>query len=159
MKEARVQHLQLIKSKLHALAGISSEDPIAIPEVKNYDFSTPFLQQLVHYNFPAKLEFNVIPREDIEMMCLQYTPFPTTPYYQQLDKLLSSYTASEDKPTEIRIILAGGNEVVHAFVCSYLALMQAKPELFNGIRFKFYVVPLERNHVSSFIARYDSWYK
>ena len=39
------------------------------------------------------------------------------------------------------------------------ALPQTAPQLLEGVELKFYLVPLRKNALASFLARHDGWYK
>jgi len=59
---------------------------------------------------------------------------------------------------ELRLVVAGGDRLLHAFLCAYLLVIQQNPEYIRYVDPKIMLVPFRTNHFASFIARYDSWY-
>jgi len=56
------------------------------------------------------------------------------------------------------LVVAGGDRLLHAFLCAYLLVAQQNPEYIRYVDPKIMLVPFKTNHFASFIARYDSWY-
>ena len=55
----------------------------------------------------------------------------------------------------------GSDSTLHCFVSAYLNLLRTNPTVFEGLAPKFFVLPSasdKKNHISSLIARSDSWY-
>jgi len=61
-------------------------------------------------------------------------------------------------PADVRIVLAGGDKVLHHFLCAYASILQLDDQLLKGLNLKFYIIPTMRNQVAAFLARRDSWY-
>ena len=86
-------------------------------------------------------------------------PFAHVALAEKLAEVLGMYRDSARRtPLSFRIMLAGGDELLHQVVCAWCALKQTKPDLFDGLRPKVYLLPFSRNHVAAFMARHDSWY-
>lgn len=62
------------------------------------------------------------------------------------------------KPALRRVIL-GGLDVLHRALCTYVALLAVDPQLASKVEFCFYLVPLGKNDLASFIAQRDGWYR
>ena len=76
-------------------------------------------------------------------------PFAHVGLAESLAGLLAMYRdSSRATPLSLRLMLAGGDELLHQVVCAYCALKQTKPELFEGLRVLFYVLPFSRNHLA-----------
>jgi len=66
--------------------------------------------------------------------------------------------AASELDTEVRVVVAGGDALLHQMLCAYLLLRQSRNEYFSGIRLKLFLSPLEKNELAAFLARHDSWY-
>ena len=64
-----------------------------------------------------------------------------------------------EKSVTMKVLLIGGNFVVHKFLCAYVALASKDATIFDGIDLAIYVVPAQRNDISTFLARSDKWYR
>eukprot|EP00456_Euglypha_rotunda_P077447 TRINITY_DN7311_c0_g1_i4.p1 TRINITY_DN7311_c0_g1~~TRINITY_DN7311_c0_g1_i4.p1 ORF type:complete len:364 (-),score=53.02 TRINITY_DN7311_c0_g1_i4:22-1113(-) len=86
-------------------------------------------------------------------------PYPGSDVYDKYFQILTTYSSrGRDKKLALRIILGGGDRLLHFFLCAHLRILQTEPQLLKGLDVRFYIVPMEPNHVSSYLARYDSWY-
>jgi len=79
-------------------------------------------------------------------------------YYVPVSAELPWAPQAADKP-RARVVLMGGNLVVHHFVCAVVALRQMSPELLERVDLNVYVVPTGRNDLAAFLARNDKWYR
>ena len=52
-----------------------------------------------------------------------------------------------------------GDQNLHTVVCAWTSFQKEYVDYLNGIEVQFFLVPFEENHLSSFIARHDCWYK
>lgn len=91
------------------------------------------------------------------MSFLSYIPFPEVAAMEVLEQILFM-NATVPKPVEVRVAIAGGDDVLHGFLCAYLFILQSKADWLQGITLKFFLVPFEYNTVAAYIARHDGWY-
>jgi hypothetical protein len=59
----------------------------------------------------------------------------------------------------VKIMLIGGNFVVHKFLCALISLASKEKSIFENIKFDIYVVPCARNDIATYLARSDKWYR
>jgi len=61
-------------------------------------------------------------------------PVPSTPLYTKLDRIVSFYTGADSavasaepaNPATATFIVAGSNDVLHSFLCSYIFMLQVR---------------------------------
>ena len=123
---------------------------------------TCFLPRVDHIAIETEGTFEATlstPKENAQLLCLAYIPFPQPPeYYDHLEYVLHQH-AMEPKPCEARIMICGGDKALHCMLCAYLHLCQVAPASLTGIIFKFYVLPFGENSLAQYIARQDGWYR
>lgn len=142
-----------------ALAKDGKKKPASIP--KSFDpASDVALPPVVHFNVPSKCSYQIPTKEQVSLMCLDRTPFPTTPVLDMLKQILAEHDPlrNDQKTTELRICIVGGDRMLHNFLCAVLYVKLIEEELLKNINLKFYLLPAQRNHVAAFLARHDSWY-
>ena len=44
-------------------------------------------------------------------------------------------------------------------MCAWASLLKEYPQYLDGMDIQFFMGPFEDNHLASFIARHDAWYK
>lgn len=86
-------------------------------------------------------------------------PFPDVQCKLQLEAILCE-SASVPKPVRVCIMVAGGDRLLHSFLCAYLSIWQSHPDWMAGIHMRFCLVPFGPgpHTVAGYIARHDSWY-
>jgi len=123
----------------------------------------PALPACNHLSIPGKTTYEMVNKEELSLMCLTYMPYPTTPFYEQLKAVLEQYKDTRkrkegEKNLELRLVVAGGDRLLHNFLCAYLLVIQQNPEYIRYVDPKILLVPFRTNHFASYIARFDSWY-
>lgn len=63
------------------------------------------------------------------------------------------------KVVTLKVMLIGGNFVVHKFLCAYIALASKDRQLFIDVQLELFIVPTVRNDLASFLAHSDKWYR
>lgn len=143
-----------------SLTQSDKRDLVRLPEKLSAPF-TPSLPPVSHLSLPvsSSTSFHFDPRDQWRMVGHKVAPFAHVALAESLAGLLAMYRDSTRAvPLSLRLMLAGGDELLHQVVCAYCELKQTKPELFEGLRVQFFVLPFARNHLAAFMARHDAWY-
>jgi len=152
----RVTELKKFKAEVVALAAKGTVGATVLPKVQS-----PFLPELptlVHTSVETiPSGYHQESKDQLGLMCLEYIPYPTTPFEEQLETIFANY-ATVPKPITVRLVIAGGNKLFHSFLCSYMRMEQIHMEWIKGINIQLFVVPWSSNDLANFIARHDSWY-
>jgi len=153
----RVTELKKLKAELSALSSKGTAGATPMPK----GIKAPFLPELPQLS-PTSVESSLQPyhqetKDQLGLMCLDYIPYPTTPMLDQLDMLFATY-ALVPKPINVRLVIAGGNKLMHSFLCSFMRMEQLHQEWTKGINLQLFVAPWGSNDLANFIARHDSWY-
>lgn len=147
----RQQRLAAARAKLPDLAA-ASKSP-CLP--RGAGLPEPRMPPVEHIAFRSLPAFEFTDKWSQKLMGVDYVPYPTTPVSAQLETLLETYR--QNPGVDVRVVLSCGNTMLHSFVCAYAQMLQNKPDGL-GVNLKLYLVPFERNHVASFLARHDSFY-
>jgi hypothetical protein len=153
----RVAELKKIKTELANLAAKGTAGTTPIPKEKHSPF-LPELPTLVHTSVETVPGgYHQESKDQLGLMCLEYIPYPTTPFEEQLETIFANY-ATVPKPITVRLVIAGGNKLFHSFLCSFMRMEQLHMEWIKGITIQLFVAPWSSNDLANFIARHDSWY-
>lgn len=159
--DIRLRGFMSLKSELHSLAAASAgKAPVKLPDT----LTVPLLPPLCHVALPTELSrYNPDSIADITMaaklMGLKEDEiYISNPLVNHLSRLLKHYTGPEKRPVVLRLVVAGGDRLLHQVLCALMHIRQAEKELLDGIQLQWYIVPWAVNHVSAFLARHDSWY-
>ena len=113
----------------------------------------PDLPALVHTSVDSSVKGYVQESKDmLGLMQLDFIPYPTTPMLTELDCLFAKY-ALVPKPITCRLVIAGGDKLLHSFVCSYMRIQQLHPDWITGIKLKIFIVPWKTNDLVPFCVR------
>jgi hypothetical protein len=160
-KEIRARGLVDLRAQIKAAAAASDRrDLVRLPDKLSAPY-TPPLPLVSHLSIctPTTSSFHFDPRDQWRMVGYKVAPFAHVPLAEQLGNLLSMYRDPQRAtPLNLRLMLAGGDELMHQVLCAWCALRQTRPEVFEGLRPRFYVIPTQRNHLAAFMARHDAWY-
>jgi hypothetical protein len=116
------------------------------------------LPNAVHCRVSVKTsEFQLVTREEAEADSVEYTPFARSSALDALQRILE-WSSDEKDPAEVRLVLFGGNDLLHSVGCAYVSLLQSRPALFRGAVCRFYLLPSERSNAAAFLARWDPLY-
>ena len=160
-RDIRSKTLHEVRQQLRTAAGSSDRrDVIKLPEKVVFPFS-PNMPGISHLaittNTTSVYQFDA--RDQWRMIGHKVAPFVHVPIF---DDLLSLFTMYRDPnrvtPLTLRLMISGGDELLHQFVCAWCSIKQTKPELLDGLAPRFYLLPFHRNHMAAFIARHDAWY-
>lgn len=157
-KSFRLSQLLALKSQIEAAASASVDWKFA-PSHSVDEFS-PANTPSLHVSVPQAVQYIMPSLDQIEE--LGVTPFPRTPYVDELLDIFEMHSASAaiaaDKHCEVRIVVAGGPHVLHCVTCAYLVLKIERPDLFQFIIPRFFLLPIVPIPLSAYLARHDSWY-
>jgi hypothetical protein len=160
-KEIRLKSLTEIRSQLKQFSSSNDKkDLIRLPEKLVAPFSPP-LPSISHLSLstPNTSTFHFDPRDQWRMIGHRVAPFVHVPIFDELVALFGMYRDSNRvQPLTLRLMISGADELLHQIICAWCSIKQTKPELLDGLAPKFYLLPFSRNHLSSFLARHDSWY-
>eukprot|EP01006_Ploeotia_vitrea_P036394 TRINITY_DN66013_c8_g1_i1.p1 TRINITY_DN66013_c8_g1~~TRINITY_DN66013_c8_g1_i1.p1 ORF type:complete len:996 (-),score=557.05 TRINITY_DN66013_c8_g1_i1:33-2801(-) len=163
--------LVVVRNKMEQLAKenasgetIDAQLPSKLPESM-----VPELPPIAHLVLNTRNSYKFLTKDDIRIACFKFVPYPTTPILERLEKILDCYQCSMlssgagtggDGTTQIdlRLIVSGTNQMLHNMVCAYMSIIQQQPHRLKGLRPRFYLVPMQRNYLASWLARHDSWY-
>jgi hypothetical protein len=162
-KELRARTMQDIRQTLRGMKADSS--PIRLPTSATV-FAPPFsmpLPPVSHLGLGTRSTavgtYQFDARDQWRIIGYKVAPFVHVPLQEDLEKVFTMYRdPSRIQPIQIRLMIAGSDELLHQVVCAWCALKQAKPELFDGLSPKFYLLPFSKNHMAAFLARHDAWY-
>jgi len=164
----RTEHFQAVVAKWVPLAEQRDpgDEPISsdlkgIDLNQLHDHGFPLsMPHTMHRSIKVDLKYALLSPEErklaMEGKILPPEPTMYEPLVTQIKKLMYGVTA-ENKLT-LRLVLTGGDRLMHSFLCAYLRILQAEAALAENIIFKFYVVPTGLNYLACYIARHDSWY-
>lgn len=83
--------------------------------------------------------------------------------YSRLFALARAYSAEVNArngtPREVRIVVAGGDALLHHVAAAYTALRANQPAMLRGLAFRFFLAPFARSALAGYVARHDSWYQ
>jgi len=166
--EYRSQNFRAMIAKWPELAAQRDpgDEPISV------DLKQIELNQLHDHGFPlimppffhnaikVDLKYNLVTPEQrklaFEGIILPPESTMFEPLLKNIKKLM--YGVSPVNKLTLRLILTGGDRLMHSFLCAYLRLLEAEPALAENVNFKFFVIPTGLNHLACFLARHDSWY-
>lgn len=152
----RAAELKKFKAEIAALAAKGTAGTTPLPKIPSPYL--PELPPLVHTSVETiSSGYHQESKDQLGLMCLEYIPYPTTPFEEQLETIFANY-ATVPKPITVRLVIAGGNKLLHSFLCSYMRMEQIHMEWIKGINIQLFVAPWSSNDLSNFIARHDSWY-
>lgn len=152
--EEFTDRLGALKEEVLTVAKLSPGS-LVLPDTPPFAYTPP----TVHYVLPTPIKFDPSDKEILRMTLVNYIPYPEVPCMERLEQIIFR-CADLPKPVDVRIMIAGGDELLHSFLCAYLSLWQHRGSHLSGIDMKFFLVPFasENNHMSAYIARHDSWY-
>lgn len=75
-----------------------------------------------------------------------------SPLQEELDAILASHKGT------VRLVLAGGNRLLHSFLCAYMRIEQLTPEKLEGQTLQLFTAPWAPNDLASFLAKHDPLY-
>jgi len=160
-RDIRARGLADLRTQIKAAAAASDRrDLVRLPEKLSAPF-TPSLPLVSHLSMPTATtgSFHFDPRDQWRMVGYKDAPFAHVPMAEHLGNLLNMYRdATRAQPLTLRLMLAGGDELLHQVLCAWCALRQTRPEVFEGLKPRFFVLPTQRNHLAAFMARHDAWY-
>jgi len=90
--------------------------------------------------------------------------YPASGLVETMHMILKKYAADASQPApkhprEVRFAVTGNDATLHHTAAAYVLLRQKNPEVFHGLRLRFYVLPTSRNNsLAGYIARHDPWY-
>lgn len=167
-QQIRLTEFRKLKQKIHQKAIHNSSTPprgytpVNLSNLnKNLpaDFMPP-LPPVAHIVMPLRLYYHksqfrpTDPASDV-------VPVPRTHAFECIEKLQAEWRhlADVDSAVRLRIVIGGGDQNLHTVVCAWVSFMNEYVDMLKGIEVQFYLVPFEENHLASFIARHDCWYK
>lgn len=66
---------------------------------------------------------------------------------------------SAPRPCEVRVLICGDDQLLHATLCAFLHTVQTNPTQASGLVWRFGLLPFGKsNLLAQFIARWDPWY-
>ncbi len=162
-QEMRRKQFTELKSTFKALANATRDGKkkVAALPTKFDPSQEPALPPIMHFSVLSKCTYQLPTKEQVSLMCLDRTPFPTTPVLETFKTLLADHDPlrNDQKTTELRICITGGDRLLHSFLCAVSHIKLMEEDLLRNINLKFYLLPAaSRNHVAAFLARHDSWY-
>ncbi len=146
--------------KAAAASGAPRADLVRLGEKLSPPYTMP-LPLVSHLSLviPSSSSFHFDPRDQWRMVGYKVAPFAHVALAEHLGNLLNMYRdANRTTPLTLRLMLAGGDELLHQVLCAWCALRQTRPEVFEGLRPRFFLLPYARNHLAAFMARHDAWY-
>jgi len=152
----RVAELKKLKAEVAALAAKGTAGTTPLPKEMKSPY-LPELPPLVHTSIETSGGLKQETKDELGLMCLKYIPYPSTDIEEHLESILANY-ATVPKPITLRLVVAGGNKLLHSFLCSYMRVNQLHPEWVKDVNIQLYVAPWSSNDLCNFIARHDPWY-
>eukprot|EP00466_Bigelowiella_natans_P007974 jgi/Bigna1/91202/estExt_fgenesh1_pg.C_920060 len=120
------------------------------------------LPSLCHKALRQKLNYEFLTEEQRKFSMETEVLPPQTEFNVPLRSIITGHTKETGKKnkTVLRLMLSGGDEVMHSFLCAYVTLKTSdKTDLMKKVDIKIYVTPVKaENSIACFIARHDSWY-
>jgi len=120
------------------------------------------LPSLCHKALRQKLNYEFLTEEQRKFSMETEVLPPQTEFNVPLKSIITGHTKETGKKnkTVLRLMLSGGDEVMHSFLCAYVTLKTSdKTDLMKKVDIKIYVTPVKaENSIACFIARHDSWY-
>ncbi len=142
------------RAALIAAPAAPISDRITAPDVDSS--YTPPLPAIEHVRVPVRLRRGLKGDE--------LGPyFPASGVCDRLFSILKAYAADASQPAPkvprlVRLAVSGGDTLLHHVVAAYTLLRKKNPELFHGLRVRFFLLPSSKCHLAAYIARHDSWY-
>eukprot|EP00457_Paulinella_chromatophora_P001223 gb/GEZN01001225.1/.p1 GENE.gb/GEZN01001225.1/~~gb/GEZN01001225.1/.p1 ORF type:complete len:845 (+),score=113.42 gb/GEZN01001225.1/:30-2564(+) len=159
-RQGRVEMMNQLKALLPTLTAKTDlgEKPLEFPGEMDSIYTPPETERN-HIVVATTLKYTHELHQEIKIMCIKYMPYPSTPAYEQYEQILKYYSnAKRTQKLVLPIVVAGGDRLLHNFVCAHMRVLQQDPNLLKGLDVRFFIVPLEENRLASFMARYDGWY-
>lgn len=169
-RDIRLRVLTAARDLLKSFMAAGSSTPGAIAStIPPSSLVPPFVPAPAacsHIYLSRPVQYELLTKEEMKIMCILNTNYPTTPLFEELCKVFATYRdsrtpnsiTSNSPASTLRFMISGSDELLHNFLCAYLLVKQTKPELLEGIRPRFHILPMSRNNLSSYLARHDSWY-
>ena len=160
-KEYRQTALLQLRDYIHELAASSpAPSPSSLSACSLQPPYLPSLPPVHHICLPSRLTYEMLSREALG---LAFTPFPSTPSFALLCSLLQHYRQSTPSDPShslsVRLVLAGGDDLLHSFLCAYMLLRQQQQQLLQGLELRLHVLPWGRRaELAAWLARCDPWY-
>jgi len=122
------------------------DDPALLKSLPNYP-------QILHIAFPDSLANHVYAGDSTSVF------FPTR-FGSWLETLIRQHHVVRDTsdPVVIKIMLGGNDRLIHSVITGYLRLLEAVPQFLEGVLIKWYIIAVDFNVISGFVARHDPWY-
>jgi len=165
-KEIRNKFLVELRMAIQAAARAGDkQNLVRLPEKLVAPY-TPAPPSMLHLSIPvptsnASSSFQFDPREQWRMLGHKAAPFVSVPLFENLVSLCQMYRdPTRTIPLTLRIMIGGGDELLHQVVCAWVSLRHTRPEVLEGLAVQFGLLPFgsTRNHLAAFIARHDAWY-
>lgn len=149
--DIRAKYANDIRSQLESMPAATT-DRVNILECKTS--LTPRFPSLEHVRVPVSTRRGT--KEE------KGSYFPAGGVGDALYSILSRYAADPSTPVKyprlVRIAIAGGDLLLHLVAAAYSVLRRRNPEVFHGLRIRFFVIPTAKNCLAGYMARHDPWY-
>lgn len=152
-REVRTRGLAELQQQLKTFAASNSASPIKLPASANLPQMAPWLPQappVTHVSIQQRVGMESAPDS-----------LDQSSFYNDLKQLFSHYAMRAGvpaSPPQIRMIIAGGDDLVQAVAGAFCRLSLVEPQLCSSVDPRFMIVPLHRNSLASWLARHDGWY-
>lgn len=164
-KEIRVKGLVQMKKRLNKLlkepGGAATEGQFVQFPPRYTPDSLPPLPPIAHVDLNVSQTYKIQPA-DGSKSAASLLPLPKTDAFDRLEQLVEAALASQSKPFTIRLVIAGGDGLLHNLLCAFIQILQSKSDRWkDDVRLKFYILPCRvntENHLAGFLARHDSWF-
>lgn len=166
---AKRQAIATVRADLPNAAQASQGKPFTV-KLPEGPVELPRVPALLHLGLKAVLHDRYAFEDKVSasLMCVTDL-YPIVNLQNQLEDLMSMFTGSEKKPLTLRLALCGGNRLLHQFLCAYLSVLTSKPQLFEGLQLRFFVLPPpafqtqgssspNSSSAADWLASRDSWY-